>query len=240
LRDKLLHTNEEKLEYIIKLLKLKPGDISQKLGISSSMLSQIQNPFSSKLKPYHLFAMAQVYSLPMEIFENTNISSSSQIESMLFIKETNHFYENKELLNKLVGVWYLYSYPSNPNYTEVYTTKHTIYDNGKVVDEHNNRGKVYFGKNQSLIVKESNNSKNLTTITFDNNRVTYENFIFSRVSKSINLNKELFNFGFFSKEKLEVEEVKRVLGVKNNTQIQIDYGMLERLSLKIQIEGGVT
>jgi len=236
LRDKLLHTNEEKLEYIIKLLKLKHGDISQKLGISSSMLSQIQNPFSSKLKPYHLFAMAQAYSLPMEIFENVNINASSQIKQMLLTKETNHFYKNRELLNKLVGVWYLYSYPSNPNYTEVHITKHTIYDNGKVVDEHNNRGKVYFGKNQSLIVKESNNSKNLTTITFDNNRVTYENFIFSRVSKSINLNKELFNFGFFSRDKLEVNEVKRILGNKEKSQVQIDYGMLERLNQIIKIK----
>jgi len=233
----LLCTKEEKLHYVIKMLGLKAGEISKKLGISSSMLSQIQNPYSGKLKPYHLYAMAQAYGLSMEIFENESITLPSQIDTFLNhqTEEEHLFYRNKKLLERLQGVWYLYSYPSNLNYTDIYTTKHTIYADGRVEDEHNNRGKLQIGKHQSLIVKESNNCKNLTSITFDNNRVTYEYFIFSRVSKSINLNCELFNFGFFSREKLSKEEAKMILGSRDNIQMQMNYAMLERLSLKIKV-----
>jgi len=229
--------NEEKLHHIIKYLKLKPSQISKKLGISPSMLSQIQKHYTSKLKPYHLYAISQAYSIPMEIFENEKINTKELVNHFLQYheKEEHLFYENQHLLEKLVGVWYLYSYPSNPNNSEVYITEHTIYADGQVADEHNNRGKLYFGKHQSIIVKESNNSKNLTSITFDNNRVTYEYFIFSRVSKSVNLNRELFNFGFFSRDKLKADEARVVLGNRDNVQMQIEYGMLERLSLKIKL-----
>ena len=234
--DNMLYNNEEKLEYIIKVLKLKSSEISQKLGISPSMLSQIQNHSVGKLKPYHLYAMSQAYCIPMEIFENEDINSHELVNTFLIYKDEDAhlFYTNQELLKKLIGKWYLYSYPSNPNYTKVYATEHTIYVDGRVVDEHNNRGKIHFGKHQSLIVKESNNCKNLTSITFDNNRVTYEYFIFSRVSKSVNLNRELFNFGFFSREKLSEEEATMILGNRNNVQMQMDYEMLERLNLKIK------
>jgi len=235
--DNILYNDEEKLEYIIKVLKLKSSEISKKLGISPSMLSQIQNHSVGKLKPYHLYAMSQAYSIPMEIFQNEEVNSHELVNAFLIYKEENiHlFYSNQELLKKIIGTWYLYSYPSNPNYAKVYATEHTIHVDGTVLDEHNNRGKIYFGKNQSLIVKESHNCKNLTSITFDNNRVTYEYFIFSRVSKSINLNRELFNFGFFSREKLSDEEATMILGNRSNIQMQMDYEMLERLLLKIKV-----
>jgi transcriptional regulator with XRE-family HTH domain len=233
----MLYTNEEKLEYIIKVLKLKPSEISKKLGISPSMLSQIQNYSVGKLKPYHLYAISKAYDIPMEIFQNEDINTQELINALLIYQEdkVQLFDKNDALLEKILGKWYLYSYPSNPNYAKVYATEHHIHSDGTVIDEHNNRGKIYFGKNQSLIVKESNNCKNLTTITFDNNRVTYEYFIFSRVSKSINLNRELFNFGFFSREKLSEEEATMILGERSKVQIQMDYGMLERLSLKIKV-----
>jgi len=234
--EKILYYNEEKLEYVINKLKLKSKDISAHLGISPSMLSQIQNHSASKLKPYHLYAMAQAYAIPMEIFQNDDINTPELIDMILpeREKEKHLIYSNELLLSRLLGLWYLYSYPSNSS-EKIYATEHTIYIDGTVIDEHENRGKIYFGKNQSLILKESKNSKNLTSITFDNNRVTYECFAFSRVSKSNHLNRELFNFGFFSRDKLEKDEVKHILGKRESVQLQMDYKMLERLSLKIKL-----
>lgn len=231
----LLYYNSERLKYVIKYLKLKSSDISKKLGISPSMLSQIQHESTTKLKPYHLYAISKAYDIPMEIFENREINTPQLIENILnnSSKNDSFFYQNKRLLEKLIGTWYLYAYTSYSS--DIHSTQHTIYADGTIIDEHENKGRIYFGKNQSIIMKESNNSQNLTSITFDNNRVTYSFFIFSRVSKSISLNKELFNFGFFSKEPLSKDEILKVLGDKNQLQLQIDYTLIERLNQHIKI-----
>jgi len=137
----------------------------------------------------------------MEIFENKEVNNSEIIDFLL--EQTSNpntmFQKNYKILSKLLGTWYVYSYPSHPNLTDIWITETTIYENFQVEDMHKNIGKIYIGKNQSIILKESNNSKNITSITFDNDRITYENFPFSRVSKSNSLNKELLNFGFFIK-----------------------------------------
>ena len=235
MKDKLFHC-EDKLNYIIDYLGLKPGDISKKLEISPSMLSQIQKDYTSKLKRYHLYAISNAYTIPMEIFDNELINTPTQINALLDInQEESVFYKNEKLLEQLLGRWYLYSYPSNSNHIGVFETEHTIYVDGTVIDEHENKGRIHLGKHQSMIIKESFNSENLTAITFDNNRIPYNYFIFSRTSKSISLNKELFNFGFFSRNKLPENQVKSILGKRGDVQLQINYEMLERLSLEIKI-----
>jgi len=236
--NEIFYYAEEKLQYVIKYLDLKVKDIASSLELSSAMISQIQNHTTGKLKRHHLYAIAHVYNIPMEIFDNESINTPSLIKSFLNFSKNDEeklFYKNEKLANNLLGEWYLYSYPSNLNHSKIYETHHTIYADGTVKDEHNNQGKLYLGKNQSLIVKESNNSKNLTSITFDNNRVTYNFFIFSRVSKSINMNQELFNFGFFSKKQLTIEEVTGILGEPNQVQMKLDYSLLERLNQHIRI-----
>jgi hypothetical protein len=105
-----------------------------------------------------------------------------------------------------------------------------IYEDFSVEDMHKNRGKLFIGQNQSIIIKQSNNSKNLTSITFDNNQVTYNSFAFSRVSKSNKLNKELFNFGFFSRKKMSEDDAREILGEKERIQKHMDSSMLERIS----------
>ena len=102
---------------------------------------------------------------------------------------------------------------------------------------HNNKGKLLIGKNQSIILKESRNSKNITSITFDNNRVAYGIFPFSRVSKSNSMNKELFNFGIFSREKLELDRAKEILGAVNGVQLQMKQDILERINESILMKG---
>lgn len=147
------------------------------------------------------------------------------------------FHKDYQLLERLVGKWYLYSYPSNPKRLEVWSTETTIYENFHVEDIHRNHGKLYIGEKQSIIVKESNNSKNITCITFDNLRVTYEIFPFSRISKSNGLNKELFNFGFFSRKELSKEKASEILGSIESVQLQMNYEMLERINSCIEMEG---
>jgi len=236
---RFLHNNEEKLNYVIKKLNLKTKDIAQKLEISSGLISQIQNHYNGKLRKIHLYAICNAYKIPMEIFENKEVNSEAIIDALLEqTSNPNSMFQNDyKLLSKLLGTWYVYSYPSNPKLTDIWITETKIYENFHVEDMHQNTGKLYIGKKQSIILKESHNSRNITSITFDNDRVTYENFPFSRVSKSNSLNKELFNFGFFSRRKISKEKAKEILGNINEVQVQMNYELLERINACIEMKG---
>lgn len=230
-----LYHQEEKLHYVLKFLKISTKEIAQKLEISTGLVSQIQNYSNGKLRKYHLYAICYAFNIPIEIFNNKNINTEEMIHNLLETvkNENSMFQKNYEVLKRITGEWYLYSYPSQRNFSEVWETETTINEDLSVEDKHRNRGKLYIGKHQSIILKESRNSKNITSITFDNNRVTYEKFPFSRVSKSNSLNKELFNFGFFSRDKVDLDEAKEVLGKIEKVQLQMDYEMLERINSSI-------
>ena len=226
-----LHSKEEKLSYVFKVLNLVNKEVAFKLGVSSATVSQMKNSYENKLRNHHIYALCFLYDIPVEIFEDETIDSKKQVDELLKQRHTKKtiFQHNQRLLEKLAGTWYMYSYPSNPKLADVWETKTTFYDDYCVVDEHNNQGVLHIGKNQSIILKESNGSKNITSITFDNSRVFYNAFLFSRVSKSNSLNKELFNFGVCSRKKLDKTLVKEILGEVNGVQLQISYDILERI-----------
>ena len=230
--------NEEKLTYIIRKLNLSTKEIAKKLGVTSSLISSIKSVHTNKLRDIHLYAFAMAYNIPMEIFKNREIDTKEQIDILLLQKESKKreiFQNNSELMENLVGEWYMYSYPSSPQLAEVWETLTTFYPNKEVIDQHNNKGFLYIGKNQSVIFKESNGTKNITTITFDNPRVYYNIFIFSRVSKSNSVNKEMFNFGICSRNRLDISVAKEILGDINEVQLQMNYAMLDRVGKHIKI-----
>ncbi len=238
LDENILYTREEKLSYVIKSLNLKTNEIADTLEISTSLVSQIQNYYNNKLKKIHLYAFASAYNIPMEIFENSQIDTSKKIDNLMQSFSLREIFSaNQDILSKLVGKWYLYSYTSSPYEENVWSTETHIYENFSVIDVHKNVGQLYIGQNQSLIIKESHNSKNITTTVFDNARITYGNFPFSRISKSNALNREIFNFGFFSREEMRKERAKEILGNINKVQLQMDHRMMDRIASSIKIKG---
>jgi len=237
LNDDILYSREEKLNYILKKLNLSTKEIAEKLEISKSMVSQIQNPFMGKLRKIHLYALSNAYNFSMNIFEDEMINSKEKIDKILNEASCNIFTKDYDVLEKLIGRWYLYSYPSNPNLSEVWSTETHIYDDFTVLDAHRNRGKIYIGKKQSFLIKESNNSKNITSTIFDNDRITYENFPFSRIAKSNNFNREILSFGFFSRRDIPKNEAKEILGNIEKVQLQMDYSLIDRVSSYIQMKG---
>ena len=237
-----LKRNEGKLAYVIKKRKLVIKDIAKELGVSSALIARIKNyedHETTKLRKMHIYAICFAYNIPVEIFEDKNINTEEKINLFLNKEEKKNlevFAYNQEILSKLEGVWYMYSYTSNPMLGEIWETKSTFSNDYIVEDEHKNSGTLYIGKNQSVILKESNGSKNITTITFDNSRVFYGAFLFSRISKSNSINKELFNFGLCSRKRLDKELVREVLGDKNEVQLQVSYNILERIGLCIRAD----
>jgi transcriptional regulator with XRE-family HTH domain len=225
---------ECKLKYVIKKLKLEVKEIAKKLQVGSSFISKLLNPGTKKLRQVHLYAFCNAYNVPMNIFEDANIKTAEQIDELLEKnqedKTLSMFQNNEELLNQLVGTWYFYSYTSNTNLIELWETETYFESDYSVKDEHDNQGSLYIGKNQSIILKESNGAKNITSITFDNSGVFYDIFLFSRVSKANVVNNEMFNFGVCSRNQLDKEVVKKILGDMKHVQLQIDYDVLRRLS----------
>ena len=234
-----LFYKEEKLACVVKLLNLQTKEIAQKLEISSSLVSQLLNYKHNKLRRIHLYALQCAYNIPLEIFDNEEIKTKADISKLLqqskHTKSCSIFAKNHDIIESLKGIWYLYSYSSNSNLTDVWATKTEFYDDFRVVDEFNNKGKIKIGKNQSIILKESFNSKNLTSIVFNNHQVVYNIFPFSRISKSNHLNQELFNFGFFSKNKLDEDQAKYILGERKELQVQINHTFVERISEFIEV-----
>ena len=87
------------------------------------------------------------------------------------------------------------------------------------------------------MVKEAKNSKNLISITFDNHQVAYEMFHFSLVSKRNHVNREMFNYGFFSRYEIELDRVKTILGEKKSVQLKMQCEFVERIAKHVEIIG---
>jgi transcriptional regulator with XRE-family HTH domain len=236
-KDKTLYNNEEKLNYVLKKLNLTTKEIAKKLEISTGLVSQIQNHYNGKLRKVHLYAISNAYDIPMDIFEDESINLKSTIDYMLKQASFRIFEQDYKLLEKLIGRWYLYSYPSNQNLAKIWSTETHIYDDFTVLDAHRNRGRLYIGKKQSIIIKESNNSQNITTTVFDNDRVTYGNFPFSRIAKSNSFNREILSFGFFSRKEIPKDRAKEILGEVEKVQLQMDYSVIDRVSGSIEMRG---
>jgi len=231
--NKIFNSKEEKLDFIIKKKSLNVNEIASKFELNASSISKMRNPFNSMLKSIHLFAFESAYGIPYKIFEDESINTKEQISNILNEQKKKIsktiFHQNEELLTQLVGDWYAYLYPSDST-ENIYEIKTTIYKDGTVMDENQNYGKIYLGKRQSIIIKESKNSQNLVSITFDNMQVPFGMFSFTLVSKKNFVHRKMCSYGFFSKKELTEEVVKKILGNIEKVQLQLDYTFEERLN----------
>jgi len=188
----------------------------------------------------HLYAFAGAYNIPYKIFENRNIKTSAQIIKIIEEQKKEQkellFKKDEHLIKNIQGEWYAYFYPSN-QFSDVYRIQTTINADGTVIDQNNNWGKLLIGTNQSIIVKEAFNSKNLVTIIFDNHQVAYEMFHFSLVSKRNHVNREMFNYGFFSRHEIELDRVKTILGNKEHVQLKMQCEFVERIAEHVETIG---
>ncbi len=234
-----LYYPEEKIDFLIKYLKLNVKDIAELFGVQSNYISKLRNQEHNTLKPLHLYAFTGAFNIPFEVFHKT-VKDSNSIKKILTkekqMQEKSFFTQDEQVLQNLEGIWYAYFYPSN-QFADVYRIKTIFHNDGGVSDENGNQGKVLIGKNQSLMVKEAKNSKNLISITFDNHQVAYEMFHFSLVSKRNHVNREMFNYGFFSRYEIELDRVKTILGEKKSVQLKMQCEFVERIAEHVEIIG---
>jgi len=80
-----------------------------------------------------------------------------------------------------------------------------------------------------MIIKQAHNSKNLISITFDNIHIAYGKFPFILTSKTNQLNEVMSNFGFFSREKLDIDSAIYILGDIEHIQLKMQHSLIERI-----------
>lgn len=226
------YNREEKVSFLIDHLKLNVKDIANLWEVQSNYISKLREQSHNSLRTMHLYAFTGAFNIPFEVFDKT-IKTSTQVidilEEQKKEKREELFSKNEQVLEDIKGEWYAYFYPSN-RFSEIYRIKTTIEPDGTVSDENGNQGKLFIGTNQSLIIKEAKNSKNLITITFDNHQVAYNMFHFSLTSKRNHNNLEMFNYGFFSRYEIETDMLKEILGAKEKVQLKMECDFAERIS----------
>jgi hypothetical protein len=230
--DEIFYNNEEKLNFIIDHLKLDVKEIEKAFGYKSGYVSKLRSNTYSTLKPIHFYAFESAYGIPRKIFTDRKINSSSQIIAILkpkIEKKKDIFEENEFVFEQLVGKWYAYVYPGNP-FIPIYCIETIIHPDYTITDENNNYGQLLIGELQSLFIKKAINSKNFISILFDNADVGYELFHFSMLSKSGQVKREMCNFGFFSRKKIDLEIAKTILGKREEIQLKIDFDLKERVA----------
>ena len=225
-----------KLDFVLNELKLDINHVASVLGVKSGTVSGWRKAYNNKeLKPMYLYALESAFKIPYKIFEDETIDTEDKIKLFLQKEEEKSvFKKDPKLLDELVGDWYAYLYPHSIT-NKIYEIKTTINPDGSVIDENSNWGDIFLGTNQSMIIKESNNSKNLVSITFDNIQVRYGLFYFSLVSKINNVNRPILVFGFFSRTKIKREMAEKILGEKEKLQLKIDYDFLDRIGEYVDV-----
>ena len=238
MKEEIFYTNEEKLNFIIKHLKLNVKEIDKLFGTQTGYVSKLRNHANGSLKPMHLYAFNGAYDIPYKIFKDKKVNTPEKIIAILEQKEqTNNsiFKSDELLLNNLLGTWYAYFYPSN-TFANIHSIKTTITNDYRVSDEHDNHGELFLGERQSTIIKKSHNSKNFVSILFDNDQVAYKIFPFSMVSKTNQVNREMCNFGFYSRKQIELDLAKKILGDISGVQLKMDCDFKERVAEYALIE----
>jgi len=231
--------NEEKFAYVIKYMGIEEKEIADTFGINKSNISRFKSNTNSLLKTVHLYGMERCFGVPYKIFEDKNITTKSQIQKIIDDRKErtvfDPFIDGKNILNKLIGIWYVYLYPSSKN-NELYEIITTINEDYSVYDQNDNIGKLFISDRQSMIIKKSDNSRNLVSITFDNADISYSLFKCSLISKANQSEMEMLSFGFISKKILSKEKAKGILGNIKEQQLQMNLKFKDRISNQVYLK----
>ena len=168
------------------------------------------------------------------------IENNNKLTICQNLEKNKIFFRNEKLFKKLQGIWYAYMYPSNPSSSKendgIWIVKTAIKNDYTVVDEYNNSGTLQISNNQSLILKKSYEYDDLTVIRFQNREVTYGIFKFIIMSTQNGSEKEMINFGFYSKKKYNPKEAKEILGDIEKAQLKLDLEFNNRILNQIIIK----
>jgi len=226
-------TPKEKLNFILETIPHSQKQIAEILGINETNISQWKN--KEALKRYQYLALESAFSIPIEIFENKNIDSKEKILSLLQkFKQPESIPSDtidKKTLKLLNGKWYLYGYFSvfEKIYEDILLIKN------KEIIHFNHKGDMdYKGK-----VLESNafytslllqKKSDVTYIVLNNRSMDKELFYGIVITKSSFFHQDFMQLILLSKNKIELNSSKKILGNKEITQLHIKREFIEKIA----------
>ena len=145
-------------------------------------------------------------------------------------------------LKALVGTWYVYSYGSikKEDKTKIWEIRYQI-DSKKNIkcyigDELRYTGRLTLQLNhKSYIVLTSNNSYNITFITFHNKDMYKKIFKISMIFSQLSIDKDMTTFGLFSKVKLDLDKVRKTLGDDEQITLKESHLLEERVKKLLEL-----
>ncbi len=132
--------------------------------------------------------------------------------------------QNKDL-EYLEGDWFFYSYGSTKNKQDeinFYQDEITINSDKSVLYTFNNQEyfkgvlNLEFNENQYFIYMTSSQHSTLTIITMNKVDISKDIFKVMIIDKQSYSSKDMATFGIFSKDTIDIDEVKNILGIKPN------------------------
>ncbi len=131
-----------------------------------------------------------------------------------FIKDRSKLCSfSNPIVKNLVGEWYLYLYGSK----NILEDKIVIYANGEVECHPKNqeleRGMIISKEYQSVILLEDEITKRVFTIVFDHQPHKIQDaFIVKTIGKQYKSDFDILTLGLFSRERIELSQVQKILG----------------------------
>ena len=209
-------TPSEKLSIVLKYKKLTTSEIAKKLDINRSAISQWKSD-NSKFKKIHMYALSSAFNIPIEIFLDKSIDTEDKVISYLEQDHCVTSSEGKKLTDNFIGKWYLYFYSHVGNKLIEYEIDSL--QNKQVImksDEAIYLGKLDSVQNHALIksyCKKYNSS--ILIITFNMKRIPDGIFNVGILTKTLVSFRYVAALGIISKNRLDEEKVKYILGLKS-------------------------
>jgi transcriptional regulator with XRE-family HTH domain len=234
--------NGEKIDYLIKLLRLTNTEIAKKLEVPYTSISHWKQD-NGRLKKVHIYAFAMAYSIPVEIFNfddsEDNIFDTEEkikkcIDSNKKDKEWCGCSKNDKIIKILsANRYYCYNFSSDKQHIDILENEIIIKDS-YIVENFNNielirEGNIDINELQSTIKLKSKKVNTCLNITFDNNRVLDNIFYAMFSTKTMVLRYDMMGVCIFSKSRLPLYVVKHLLQNREKSQFIVEDRLKNRI-----------
>jgi len=136
-----------------------------------------------------------------------------------------------DILEKLMGRWYLHLYGTQKFWIDKIDIKR---DNSVVLTTENGgveEGEIIYKSNQSIMLLEDIKTKQLLSMVFENHDYLLNRaFLIKVMGKKFNTNLDLFTIGIMSRHKIPLEKAQHILGDVDDVRLIEPESIQDRLS----------
>ncbi len=223
----------EKAHKSIKLYFVVKEDIENEVNSIDFIFTDRKNFALSRIlrtssPVFHLFRQEISIDQHKEMYQKIlNRSLSYQA----FSTEKICTHKPNDILEKLIGRWYLHLYGTQKFWIDKVDIKR---DNSIVLTTENGgveEGEIIYKSNQSIMLLEDIKTKQLLSMVFENHDYLLNRaFLIKVMGKKFNSNLDLFTVGIMSRHKIPLEQAQHILGDVDDVRLIEPESIQDRLS----------